>query len=201
LGSISSEVADNPIYVKPLSVADLLGMPTSQTLGDLVDFDGNHLGGVASWKILTAADIQGDGDNEFILVNKAIGRWATLGPDKSGTIDLALHSWNGDTRVVGIYIDPLVASGEVEKGSPHDSQQRFQNDLKIENIATILGTGDYDGDGLQEMYFGLTDHTAFLHSYMHADGNIRYANYQNQQQMQEYMLSFGFGPEVWGLWT
>ena len=190
-----------PIYVKPLTVTDLLSMPTSATLGELVDFDGNHLGGVGSWKILGQADVQGDGDNEYVMVNREIGRWATVGPDKTGMIDLVNNSWNGDTRVVGIYIDPLVASGEVVKGSPHDSQQRFQNDLKIENIATILGTGDYDDDSLQEMYFGLTDHTAFLHAYMHADGNIHYANYQNQQQMQEYMLSHGYGPEVWALWA
>ena len=27
---------------------------------------------------------------------------------------------------------------------------------------------------------------------MHADGNIRYANYQNEQQMTEYLTDNGF---------
>jgi hypothetical protein len=198
VASTSFDIA--PMYVKPLTVGDLLSLPSTQTLVDLVDFDGNHLGGVGSWKLLGVADVQKDGDIEYVLTNKEIGRWATLGPDQAGVIDLANNSWGGDTRVVGIYIDPLVAQGIVVKGSPHDSQQRFQNDLKIDNIATILGFDDYDGDGLQEVYFGLTDHTAFLHALMHADGNIQYANYQNAAQMQEFLMSHGFGSEVWGTW-
>ena len=37
----------------------------------------------------------------------------------------------GTTRVVGIYIDPLVTEGIVKQFGPHDSQRRFQNDLKM----------------------------------------------------------------------
>ena len=64
-------------------------------------------------------------------------------------------------------------SGEVVAGSDEDSQRRFQNDLEIENINRVLGADDYDGDGIQEVYFALTDGTAFLRALMHEDGNIR----------------------------
>ena len=201
VGSVSANYDTKPIYVKPLTVSDFLNKPATATLGELTDFDGNHLGGAGSWKTLGQADVQNDGDIEYILTNKELGRWATLGPDTMGFIDLANNSWGGDTRVVGTYIDPLITQGLVVKGSVFDSQVRFANDLKIDNIRSILGTGDYNGDGLQEVYFGLTDHTAFLHSFMHADGNIQYANYQSTDQMRSYLQSQGYGSEVWGSWT
>ena len=33
---------------------------------------------------------------------------------------------------------------------------------------------------------------SYLRALMHADGNIRYANYQNEQQMTEYLTDNGF---------
>ena len=75
-----------------------------------------------------------------------------------------------------------------------------RNDLNIENINAVLHADDYDGDGLQEIYFGLTDETAYLHAYMHADGNIRYANYQNEQQVIDYLTDNGFTSETWDPW-
>ncbi len=177
---------------KPLSVSDLLSKPASDTLQDLVDFDGNHLGAVSSWKIIGQADIQGDHDMEYILVNPELGRWATLGPNVNNVIDLADHGQGGETRVVGVYIDPLVTSGIVQKGSAIDSQQRFANDLRSGNIDKIFGAADYDGNGLQEVYFGLKDHTAVLHAYMHSDGNIQYANYQSGGQMNDYLSAHGY---------
>jgi hypothetical protein len=35
---------------------------------------------------------------------------------------------------------------------------------------------------------------------MHADGNIQYANYQNETQMIDYLSGFGYGVETWGDW-
>ena len=38
-----------------------------------------------------------------------------------------------------------------------------------------------------------TNNTSFyLRALMHADGNIRYANYQNYQQMTEFLTDNGF---------
>ncbi len=172
----------------------------STYMGAIRDFDGNDLGSVSGWLRIGQADIQGDGDIEQILVNRLNGRWASVGPAEDGLVYFDDHGWAGDTRVVGIYTDPLVANGTVVAGSDNDSQRRFQNDLNIENIHAVLGAGDYDHDGLQEVYFSLTDGTAYLHAYMHADGNIRYANYQSQQQVIDYLTTNGFSSTTWAGW-
>ena len=52
-----------------------------------------------------------------------------------------------------------MTSGEVIQGSDHDSQRRFQNDLNIDNL-TVKTSGDYDGDGFQEVYWKTNDNTA-----------------------------------------
>lgn len=164
------------------------------------DFDGNALGGDGAWLRIGEADVNGDGDIDQILVNDAIGRFATVGTAPNGLVYFEDFSWAGETRVAGIYIDPLVEEGIVERFGPFDSQQRFQNDLAIENINRVLGANDYDGDGLQEVYFALTDGTAYLRAIMEADGNIRYANYQDEQGVIDYLNANGFGEETYGDW-
>jgi hypothetical protein len=164
------------------------------------DFDGNDLGAADSWKLIGAADVNGDGTLEHILVNRANGRWTEVSTEADGKSYFSNYSWAGDTRVVGIYIDPLVALGIVQQGSDYDSQRRFQNDLNIDNINHVLGSDDYNHDGLQEVYFSLTDGTAYLHAYMHADGNIQYANYQSQQQVIDYLTQNGFGASTYAGW-
>ena len=125
---------------------------------------------------------------------------ATIGTAPDGLVYFSDFSWAGETRVAGIYVDPLVAIGFVQAGSPDDSQRRFQNDLQIENINRVLGADDYDGDGLQEVYFALTDGTAYLRAIMEFDGNIRYANYQSQQEVIDYLTANGFGPSTYSGW-
>ncbi len=44
------------------------------------------------------------------------------------------------------------------------------------------------------------DGTAYLRAIMEADGNIRYANYQSQQEVIDYLAANGFGQETWGTW-
>ena len=164
------------------------------------DFDGNDIGAGQHWVRIGAADANLDGSDDIIFVNRVNGRFAEVGVDENGLVQFDNHGAGGDTRVVGIYIDPLVQSGDVEQGSPFDSQQRFQNDLFIGNIKEVLGSQDYDGDGFAEIYFALTDGTAYLRALMHADGNIQYANYQSQEQVIEYLNSQGFGEETYGTW-
>ncbi|WP_394727488.1 calcium-binding protein [Altererythrobacter sp. GH1-8] len=164
------------------------------------DYDGNDLGGAASWDYIGTGDANSDGSMDFIFVNREIGRFATVGVGEDGVVQFGDHGQSGDTRVVGIYIDPLVASGDVEAGGPFDSQRRFQNDLFIGNIAQVLGSDDYDDDGIQEIYFALTDGTAYLRAFMHADGNIRYANYQSEQQMIDYLTANGYNESTYGSW-
>ena len=71
-----------------------------------------------------------------------------------------------------------------------NSQVRFQNDLDIDNLSA-KHSGDYDIDGVQEVYWKTSDGSAYLRSLMHTDGNIRYANYQSVEQMREYLTAQG----------
>ena len=83
----------------------------------------------------------------------------------------------------------------MEKDSDPNSSRTFVNDLKLDNL--ILKTvGDYDGDGFQEVYWSKVDNTAYLRAVMHSDGNIQYANYQNSDQMTDYLTSHGFADTV-----
>src|SRR5262249_5138386 len=77
------------------------------------DFDGNDLGASSDWVRIGAVDLQGDGDPEQIYVNRTLGRWASVGTADDGMVYFDDHGWGGDTRVVGIYVDPLVQSGAV----------------------------------------------------------------------------------------
>lgn len=184
--SVNFETADPSVY--------------QDALNNILDFDGNSLGGNGSWLRIGAADVNADGDIDQILVNDALGRFATVGTAPDGLVYFDDNGWAGETRVAGIYVDPLVQSGDVERFGPNDSQQRFQNDLGIENINRVLGADDYDGDGLQDVYFALTDGSAYLRAVMEADGNIRYANYQSQEQVIEFLSANGFGEETYGDW-
>ena len=167
-------------------------------LTSIRDYDGNfhaNTGSVSeetknAYKYQGLIDINADGTKEAIYTNKESGRWVTGSINSSGEIDYSHHGKGGTTRVVGIYIDPLVQEGIVEQFGPHDSQRRFQNDLNIDNL-TVKASGDYDGDGFQEVYWKTNDGTAYLRALMHADGNIQYANYQSEEQMKEYLTANG----------
>ena len=168
------------------------------TLDSIKDYDGNlHAGDTldataSSYKYQGMLDVNGDGVFETIFTNKSSKRWVTGSVDSiTGQIDFSDHGQGGTTRVVGIYIDPLVQEGIVEQFGPHDSQRRFQNDLKIDNLIAKT-SGDYDGDGFQEVYWKTNDGDVYLRSLMHADGNIQYANYQNQTQMSDYLTGHGY---------
>jgi hypothetical protein len=170
-------------------------------MDQIQDFDGNNFEAVESWKSIGETDIQGDGDNEQILINPELQRWSTVGANENNRIDFSDNGEDGDTRVVGIYIDPLVEAGEVERFSPLDSQQRFQNDLKIDNLALLENSDDdFDGDGFQDVYFRVKDGSAVLRASMEADGNIRYANYQSAEQLEQFMTENGIDNQIWEEW-
>ena len=168
------------------------------TLDSIKDYGGNlHAGDnsaatPSSYKYQGLLDVNGDGVFEAIFTNKSSKRWVTAEVDSTtGQIDFDDHGAGGTTRVVGIYIDPLVASGDVVQFSDHDSQYRFRNDLEIDNLVA-KHAGDYDSDGIHEVYWKTADGSAYLRSLMHTDGNIRYANYQSEEQMSNYLTSNGY---------
>jgi len=169
------------------------------TLNSIKDYDGNLHASTSSvsdrikssYKYQGLLDVNADGAYETIFTNKASKRWVTGEVDSiTCQIDFSDHGAGGTTRIVGIYIDPLVTSGEVEQFGPHDSQRRFQNDLEIDNLS-VKTAGDYDGDGFQEVYWKTNDGTSYLRALMHADGNIQYANYQSKVQMENYLTGQG----------
>ena len=182
------------------TLKSLLTVGQEYTLSNIRDYDGNlHASTSTFSSSVTSAykyqgliDVNNDSVTDAIYTNKASGRWVTASVDSvTGLTDYSDYGKDGTTRVVGLYIDPLVTSGEVIQGSDHDSQYRFQNDLESDNLL-VKTSGDYDGDGFQEVYWKTTDGTAYLRALMHTDGNIQYANYQSEAQMTDYLTSNGY---------
>ena len=173
-------------------------------MNGIKDYDGNshgYLGDaplevISSYKYQGTLDVNNDGTKEAVYTNQISGRWVTASIDPiTGSFDYTKHGQGGTTRIVGIYEDPLVKAGLLEKDSDFDGSRTFINDLKLDNL--ILKTvGDYDSDGFQEVYWSKVDNTAYLRAVMHADGNIQYANYQNLQQMTDYLTGHGFADTV-----
>ena len=62
--------------------------------------------------------------------------------------------------------------------------------MKTDNLIAKK-SNDFDSDGISEVYWKTADGTAYLRALMHADGNIRYANYQSESQMSEYLTTNG----------
>jgi hypothetical protein len=195
LNDISALAVSAPPTTTPL--VDFKKEP-AKYMGSIRDYDGNNLGVASSWKLLGDVDIQGDGDLESILVNPAIGRFASVGA-VNGNIDFSKYGLNGDTRVVGIYIDPTLKNQPQNIGGPFDSQRRFQNDLRNDNLK-VLAAGDYNNDGFQDLYFKLGDGSAVLRALMFADGNIQYANYQSKSDLAAFMTSNNVSSSVWSSW-
>ena len=192
-------IVTNGGHTSEITETDINSLDPAQYMDAIKDYGGNSFGNVEDWQLLGSVDIQNDGDIEYVFTNDTLGRWATVGLNGNGIVDFDAHGLGGDTRVVGIYIDPSVANGTTQQGGPFDSQQRFQNDLFIDNLR-VLGADDYDGDGFQEVYWRTVDGTAYLRSLMHADGNIQYANYQSEQQMTDYLTAQGYDESTWGSW-
>ena len=125
-------------------------------LESIKDYDGNlhgYLGTSAPESVKSAykyqgkLDVNADGVTEAIYTNQESGRWVTASIDPiTGTFDYTKHGQGGTTRIVGIYEDPFVRAGIVEKDSDLDGSRTFVNDLKLDNL--ILKTvGDFDKDG------------------------------------------------------
>ena len=145
-----------------------------------------------SYKYQGSIDVNKDGVSEAIFTNKITGRWVTAKLNDNQEIDYLDNGKGGSTRVVGIYEDPLIAEGSNNGGFLSDgvtpapanfgvsneeryvevngetidrlalnSQVRFQNDLDIDNLSA-KHSGDYDSDGVSEVYWKTNDGTAYL---------------------------------------
>ena len=147
-----------------------------------IDFDDNGKGGGTRVVGIYADPLiaVGDANGGFLSdgVTPAPAAFGATGSDRY--VDL-----NGD----GDYNDSN------EDRLALNSQVRFQSDLENDNL-TAKHAGDYDGDGVHEVYWKTNDGNVYLRSLMHADGNIRYANYQSEDQMSNYLTSNGYGSEI-----
>ena len=197
--AIGEMYSGTPLTNLHISEYEMLNAPRGDMFQQLRDYDGNLLGAPEGWKYKGKADVQLDNDDEFIFVNPTLGRWATVGPDAQSMVNFDNHGQGGDTRVVGVYLDPLVEAGLVVKGSDIDSARRLENDFRIDNLK-IVSSGDFDRDGFQNVYFKTEDGTAYLNALMHADGNIRYANYQSEAQMIDYLTQNGWDSSTYDAW-
>ena len=117
-----------------LASAETLGLDPAQ----LCDYNGNPLGATGQWNLLGLASVQPGAAPSYILVDPTTGRWAEVAVQANGAINFQNYGQNGDTRVVGIYIDPLVTAGIVAAGSPDDLQVRFLSDVENNNL-NLLG--------------------------------------------------------------
>lgn len=171
----------------------------------LRDYDGNDFGQAAGWSVIGAAALSQSGSLDYVLVNTALGRWAEASPDAAGRVNLANFGANGDTRIVGTYMDPLIALGQVVAGSDFDSQQRFSADVRNGRLV-VLGSGDYDRNGDVDFFMKINDgHTSraddvYLRAIMHADRNIQYTNYLNTEQFTSFMSRNGVAAGVYQDW-
>ncbi len=93
-------------------------------LTGIKDYDENKHGYIedapdlvkSAYKYQGRLDVNNDGITEAIFTNKESGRWVTASIDPiTGAFDYSKHGQGGTTRIVGIYEDPLVKAGVVEK--------------------------------------------------------------------------------------
>ena len=72
------------------------------------------------------------------------------------------------------------------------NENQVPKDIDPKNNICVVKT---DIQGNKEWFYGANivtnDGDIYLRALMHDDGNIRYANYQNQDQMREYITSQG----------
>ena len=172
-------------FLKPSSLInhqkDGVTAKVDSTTGQ-IDFDDNGAGGGTRVVGIYADPLiaVGDANGGFLSdgVTPAPAAFGATGSDRY--VDL-----NGDGDFNDTNEDRLALN----------SQVRFQNDLEIDNLQA-RHSGDYDSDGIHEVYWKTADGTAYLRSLMHADGNIQYANYQSESQMKEYLITSGYDEHI-----
>jgi hypothetical protein len=183
-------------YGTNLISAQSLGLDPSQ----LLDYDGNALGGTGQWNMLGLASVQPGAPPSYILVNPTTGRWAEVGVQPNGSIDFHDNGDNGNTRIVGIYIDPLVAAGVVAPDSPDNSQTRLISDIEANRLQLRGSTFDQENGGM-DLIFKLTNSTdVYLRAILHTDGNVDYANYVTTAQLLSWATSQQISPTIYDNW-
>ncbi len=98
---------------------------------------------------------------------------------------LAGHiNWSGGNETVNYYIYDSASSLNIDVWN-------YAGTLQTATYTATTLSHENDSDGVHEVYWKTADGSAYLRSLMHADGNIRYANYQSEEQMKEYLTANG----------
>lgn len=190
-----------------ISVDDIefgTNMASAQSLGldpsQLYDYGGNPLGATGQWVFLGSASVQPGAAPSYILVDPATGRWAEVAVQANGSINFQNYGQDGNTRVVGTYLDPLIALGQVVAGGPDDSQKAFLSDVENNNLDVLGSVYDQQNGGM-DLMFGLKDAPGFyLRAILHTDGNIQYANYMSAVQLTQWATGAEIAPAVYSAW-
>jgi len=200
--TISFITVDSISYGANTASAAKMGLDPAQ----LRDYDGNNLGEASSWHMIGLAGVRVGAEPSYILVNPDNGRWAEVAVQSNGSINMSNFGQNGDTRVVGIYKDPLVQSGSIQAGSALDSEARLISDVRADRLAVLGSMQDPGQAGFQDLFFKLTNHSAdhhddvYLRAVLWGDGNIQYANYMNASQFTTFMSDHGVTAAVYNNW-
>ncbi len=188
---------DGMKYGTNLASAQTLGLAPSQ----LMDYDGNAVGATGQWSMIGIASVQPNAAPSYILVDPTTGRWAEVGLQSDGTINYQDHGDNGNARVVGIYVDPLVTAGVVTAGGPDDSQIRFLADVKANNLSLLGDVYDQENGGM-DLIFGVKSmQGVYLRAILFPDGNIQYANYVTTAQLTQWAAGQEVSSAVYSKWT
>jgi hypothetical protein len=188
---------DNITYGTNLVSAESLGLDPTQ----LLDYNGNALGAVGQWDMLGLASVQPGATPSYILVDPATGRWAEVGVQSNGTFNFQANGDNGNTRVVGIYVDPLVAAGIVAPDSPDNSQTRFLADVEANRLDLIGSVYDQENGGMDLMFSLNNSNDVYLRAILHTDGNIQYANYMTTTQLVQWATSQEISSSIYNGWV
>jgi hypothetical protein len=187
---------DNIVYGTNMISAVSLGLNPSQ----LRDYNGNPLGGTGQWDMLGLASVQPGATPSYILVNPTTGRWAEVGVQPDGTINPLNNGDNGNTRIVGIYTDPLIAAGVVALGGPDDSQTRFLADVKANRLDLTGSVFDQQNGGMDLIFQLNNSNDVYLRAILFPDGNIQYANYVTTPQLVQWAASQQISPTIYNGW-
>jgi hypothetical protein len=187
---------DNIVYGTNMISAVSLGLNPSQ----LRDYDGNALGGTGQWDMLGLASVQPGASPSYILVNPTTGRWAEVGVQPDGTINPLDNGDNGNTRIVGIYTDPLIAAGIVALGGPDDSQTRFLADVQANRLDLTGSVFDQQNGGMDLIFQLNNSNDVYLRAILFPDGNIQYANYVTTTQLVQWATSQQISPTIYNAW-
>ena len=150
------------------------------SLSDGVTFRGEMTGGLAGGHVQSLGDLDGDGLGEFLIANpRASGPSSTIEVEVDGDTGTVSVDTGSSTTDTGAASDPepetelVIVEGEPEAGALHLFSGPIASGASLGSTATVFRgmvtnhgvgaaavLGDQDGDGQDELVFGLSADSA-----------------------------------------